>query len=121
MIELKPYMAGIFKSLDKDWEAEDVQFEATDNGYRITFKNECIADKSIPENDRYKGEWYRNVEITVNLGEKYFTPHSYERWHGVCPCINCCEEERKEKVTDKDKTAPSTKIPPQRPEPLKFT
>lgn len=107
-MELKTYLAGILKVLDKDYDAEEVNFDTTEDGYVITFKSET----GVPDGDERTsgGDWYRNVVIDVKLGTKYFTPYERSSIWGDC-CKNCKESNEKAKtetkVKDKDKVAPS--------------
>jgi len=102
MIELKSYLVGLLKALEDDYQVEEIKFEDTENGYRLFFKEELDGNE---DDEGRRGEWKRDVEINVTLGEKSFTKWGYSRWHDVCPCKNC--EETKKEVTDKDKVAPS--------------
>jgi hypothetical protein len=91
MIELKSYLSDILRALDKNYDVEDVKFEATDDGYRIIFKAEA-DDEEVG----VRGQWYRNNELIVKLGEKFFEKWDLEPLGVKCVCDGCsCANEKK--------------------------
>jgi len=104
MIEVKPYLINILKSIDEHYEAEKLSFELTKDGYMIKFEEEVSGSEDDENNKGRRGEWIRPVEISVKLGEKVFKPYGFNNvFQDICPCKNCSEE-----VEDKDKIAPSS-------------
>jgi len=84
MIEVKPYLIGMLHAIEKDYENEELDFEITEKGYRITFLSEVtspIKNATEEQEAKYrKGDWMQRVNIDVEIESKTFRPWDLTEW-----------------------------------------